>query len=120
MRSELLELVDQYDVIAHELRRMQIPLKKSWEANQALATSRLHRMVELHDRASAERLSLVLGESKLSAAQINVLDTEVASLAALLSTCVGNLRTNITAMQSAATPCPPSTVSGVCTLAVQR
>ena len=105
MRSELLELVDQYDVIAHELRRMQIPLKKSWEANQSLATSRLqtlHRMVELDDRARAERLSLVLGESKLSAAQINVLDAEVASLAALLSTCVGNLRTNITAMQSAA------------------
>ena len=102
MRSELLELVDQYDVIAHELRRMQIPLKKSWEANQALATSRLHRMVELDDRARAERLSLVLGESKLSAAQINVLDAEVASLTAFLSTCVGNLRTNITAMQSAA------------------
>ncbi len=31
MRSESLELVDQYDAIARELRRLHIPLKKSWE-----------------------------------------------------------------------------------------
>ena len=81
-RSDLLELVDQYDVIAHELRRMHIPLKKSWETHHALATSRLDKMVQLHERASAERLSLDLGECKLSAAQFRRLNTEVDSLAA--------------------------------------
>ena len=102
MRSEWLELVDQYDVIAHKLRCMHIPLKKSWETNQALATSRMNRLVELHDRAHAEHLSMLLGESKLSAAQIRLLDTEVDSLAELLSTGMETLKTNITAMQSAA------------------
>ena len=33
MRSELLELLDQYDATALELGRMHIPLKKSWATN---------------------------------------------------------------------------------------
>ena len=51
MRSDWLELVDQYDAIAHELRRKNIPVEKSWEHNQALATARFEKMVQLHDQA---------------------------------------------------------------------
>ena len=57
MRSDLLQLLDQYDAIALRLRRVHIPLRRSWESNQAVANARLERMVSLHDRASAEQLS---------------------------------------------------------------
>ena len=80
LRSDLLKLVDRYDAIAHELRRKDIPVKKSWATNQALANARLDRMVSLHERANCEELSLELGESKLSAVQIRRLHTEVDSL----------------------------------------
>ena len=58
MSSKLLELLDQYDAVALELGRMQIPLKKSWAhcaaQSQTVATARLKEMVELHDRANQE------------------------------------------------------------------
>ena len=43
MRSDLLQLFDQYDAIALQLRRMDIPLRtrRSWESNQAVANARL-------------------------------------------------------------------------------
>ena len=43
MRSDLLQLFDQYDAITFQLRRMDIPLgtRRSWESNQAVANARL-------------------------------------------------------------------------------
>ncbi len=43
MRSDLLQLFDQYDAIALQLRRMDIQLRtrRSWESNQAVANARL-------------------------------------------------------------------------------
>ena len=70
MRSDSLELLDEYDAAALQLGRMQIPLKKKWEAYQAVTSARLKEMVELHDRARAARLSTELGEGKFSEAQI--------------------------------------------------
>ena len=63
LRSDWLELVDQYDAIAHELRRKNIPVKRSWEPNQALATARLEDMFQLHQQAIKEQLSLDLDNS---------------------------------------------------------
>jgi hypothetical protein len=111
MRSDFLELLDEYDAIALVLHRMHIPLKKSWEAYQAVATARLKEMVELHDRARAAQLSMELGESKFSEAQIRRLDTEVQSLADSLSSGMETLRTSISAMQSAADTTVPARVS---------
>ena len=96
----MLQLLDQYDAIALQLLRMDIPLRRSWESNQAVANARLERMVSLHDRASAEQLSLDLGESTdftLSAAKIRHLFKEVGSLAALLSSGIEALKTSIAA-----------------------
>ena len=102
LRSDLVKLVDRYDAIAHELRRKDIPVKKSWATNQAVANARLDRMVSLHERANNEQLNLVLGESKLSAEQIRHLRTEVDSLAALLFTGMEDLKTDISEMDAAA------------------
>ena len=82
MSSDLLELVDQYDAIARELRRKDIPLKISWETNRNNETARLEKMAAVHDCARTEQLSLDLGESndsKLTAARISRLNTEVDS-----------------------------------------
>jgi hypothetical protein len=102
MRSESLELLDEYDAAALQLGRMQIPLKKKWEAYQAVTSARLKEMVELHDRARAARLSTELGEDKFSEAQIRRLDTEVQSLADSLSSGMETLRTSIREMRSTA------------------
>jgi len=100
MRFELGELFDQYDAIASELHRMQIPLQTTWATIRELASARLQKMVEFHDRAHAQQLSLELGENKLSAAQILRLHTEVVSLAELLSSGMETLRTSIEEMRS--------------------
>ena len=102
MRNALLKLVDHYDAVAAELRRQNIPVKKSWEAHHAVAKARLERLVSLHERANHEELSLELGESKLSMEQIRRLHTEVDSLAALLSTGLEALKADIAAMDAAA------------------
>jgi hypothetical protein len=105
MSSDLLELVDQFDANACELRRKDIPLKISWQTNRANATARLEKMVALHDRASTEQLNLDLGDSDdtaPNAARIRRLYTEVDSLAALLSTGMEALKADIVAMVAAA------------------
>ena len=100
MRFELGKLFDQYDAIARELHRMHIPLQTTWATIRELASARLQKMVEFHDRAHAQQLSLELGENKLSAAQILRLHTEVVSLAELLSSGMETLRTSIEEMRS--------------------
>ena len=111
MRSELLERLDQYDAIALELGRMHIPLKTSWTQWPAVAMARLKEMVELHDRARAAQLSLELGETTFSEAQIRRLDAEVKSMADCLSCEMTALSTSISAMQSAAASAAPARVS---------
>jgi hypothetical protein len=98
MRSESLELLDQYDAVALQLGRMHIPLKKKWAAYQAVITPRLQKLEECHDRAHAARLSTELGEGKFSEAQIRRLDTEVQSLAGSLSSGMATLRNSIEEM----------------------
>ena len=71
-----------------------------------LVLKQVERIVSLHDRASAEQLSLDLGESNdstltISAAKIRRLYTEVGSLAAVLSSGIKALKTNIAAMEAA-------------------
>ena len=64
MRDDLLELADNYNAVAAELRRQNIPVKISWQSKQAVAKDRLDRLISLHERANNEQLGLLLGESK--------------------------------------------------------
>ena len=71
-----------------------------------LVLKQVERIVSLHDRASAEQLSLDLGESTdftLSAAKIRHLFKEVGSLAASLSSGMEALKTSIAAMVAGST-----------------
>ena len=105
MRSDLLQLLDQYDAIALRLRRVHIPLRRSWESTQAVADAHLQEMVDCHKRARAEQLRLDVGESTdstLSVAKVRVLYKEVASLAAVLSSGMETLKTCIAEMVAAA------------------
>ncbi len=98
VRFAFLQLFDQYDAIALRLRRVHIPLRRSWESTQAVADDHLEEMVNCHKRARAEQLRLDVGESTdstLSAAKIRALYKEVASLAAILSGGMEALKTCI-------------------------